>query len=242
MKMQNHKKALKKKVIATPESKINELLALHEQEVSTWRIFKIMTEFVSGFEFLRRYQGKSASFFGSARCDEDSAMYKEAQKLAHKLAKDKFAIITGGGPGVMEAANKGAFEAKGRSVGLNIMLPAEQRINPFVKESIAFEYFFVRKVMLSFVSKVYIFFPGGYGTLDEMFEIITLIQTRKMEPIPVVLVGKDYWQPMLDFLKHTVLQKYQSIAPKDFEMLHLFDTADEAYRYIRKLKAVMNGK
>jgi len=224
------------KSAALPESKVHELLEMHQEEVSTWRIFKIMTEFVSGFEFLRKYKGQSISIFGTARCKTDSKIYKEARKLAYKLAKSKFAVITGGGPGVMEAANRGAYEAGGRSVGINIQLPTEQRINRYVKESKAFEHFFVRKVMLSFASIVYVFFPGGYGTLDEFFEMLTLIQTEKIEPIPVVLVGKDFWEPLMDWIQTTVYKKNKAIAKEDLAIVKVVDDADEAYSYIKGLK------
>ena len=238
MKKRKKIKALQEidKSAATPESKLSELLEMHENEESSWRIFKVMTEFVSGFDFLRKYRGRSVSFFGTARCGFEDTMYKEASMLAGRLARDKFVIITGGGPGIMEAANRGAFEAGGISVGLNIQLPTEQRINKYVKESQGFEYFFTRKVMLSFASIVYIFFPGGFGTLDEFFELVTLIQTDKIEPIPVVLVGKDYWQPLLSWMKQTVLKKNQAISSDDMEIMHIVDDADEAYKYIKGLK------
>ena len=230
------KRNLSKKTIATPQSKIDELLALHHEEVSTWRIFKIMSEFVSGFEFLRKYQAKSVSIFGSARCGENDETYKQAYDLSARLSKDGFAVITGGGPGIMEAANKGAFETTGKSVGINIRLPEEQRVNEYVRDSEAFEYFFVRKVMLSFASQVYIFFPGGFGTLDELFEMITLIQTNKIESIPVVLVGQDYWKPLVAWINDTVLNKYKAIAKTDMDIIKLFPNAKTAHKYIKSLK------
>jgi len=240
MKKQKHVKALheKNKSAALPESKVQELLDLHKDEVSTWRIFKIMTEFVKGFDFLRKYMGQSISIFGTARCSTGHCLYEEARELSFKLAKDNFSIITGGGPGIMEAANKGAYEAGGRSVGLNIKLPMEQRINEYVKDSEAFEYFFVRKVMLSFASIVYVFFPGGYGTLDELFEMLTLIQTEKIEPIPVVLVGREYWEPLVGWIAQTVMKKHKAIDPIDLTIIKIVDSGDEAYKYIKSLKIV----
>ncbi|OGE81839.1 MAG: Rossman fold protein, TIGR00730 family [Candidatus Doudnabacteria bacterium RIFCSPHIGHO2_01_FULL_43_23] len=209
---------------------------MHENEGSSWKIFKIMTEFVSGFEFLRRYRGRAVSIFGSARCGGDHCLYKDARDLAYKLSKDKFAIVTGGGPGIMEAANKGAYDAGGESVGLNIQLPTEQRVNKYVKESKAFEYFFTRKVMLSFASIAYIFFPGGYGTLDELFEMLTLIQTKKVEPIPIVLVGREFWQPLFIWIVDFILKKNQAINSDDLDIIKIVDNAEEAYQYIKSLK------
>ena len=227
----------KNKSAATDESKVRELLELHkEAEESSWRILKIQSEFVSGFEFLQKYKGRSISIFGSARCSFENKLYKQATLLSYKLAKDKFVIITGGGPGIMEAANRGAYESGGESVGINIQLNTEQRINKYVKESHAFEHFFVRKVMLSFASIVYIFFPGGYGTLDELFEMLTLIQTGKIEPIPVVLVGKDFWSPLMGWIKNTVYEKNKAITKEDLTIMKVVDDADEAYKYIKKLK------
>lgn len=206
----------------------------HARDVSPWRIFKIMSEFVAGFEFLRRYE-RAVSFFGSARENLDPRMYKEAESLAARLSKAGFAIITGGGAGIMEAANKGAYEMGGESVGLNIRLPEEQHINKYVKDSENFEYFFSRKVMLSFASHAYIFFPGGYGTLNELFEMVELVQTKKIEPIPIILVGRDFWMPMLDWIKNMILGKHGAIKPEDMDILHLVNSADEAFPLVQKM-------
>ena len=169
--------------------------------VQSWRVFRIMSEFVQGFEMLRSH-GLAATFWGSARTDPSDKYYKAAEELAARMAKKGFSIISGGGPGIMEASNVGAFKVGGRSVGLNIQLPFEQKLNPYTNESLNFDFFFSRKVMLTFASEVYVYFPGGFGTLDELFEIITLIQTKKIEPIPVVLYGKEYWTPLLEFFKN----------------------------------------
>lgn len=204
-----------------------------DDAVQSWRIFRIMSEFVNGFEVLRKY-GTAATFFGSARTRPGEPSYKAAEELAARLAKAGFAIITGGGPGIMEAANVGAFKVGGKSVGLNIELPMEQKLNPYVTETETFHFFFSRKVMLSFASEVYVYFPGGFGTLDELFELITLIQTRKITKIPVVLYGKEFWTPMLDFMKNQLVKEYKTIDPEDLDLMHLVDSVDEAYAYITK--------
>ncbi len=204
-----------------------------DDAIQSWRIFRIMSEFVDGFEILRKYS-TAATFFGSARLCQGDDMYHAAEELAAKLARSGFAIITGGGPGIMEAANVGSFKVGGKSVGLNIELPTEQKLNPYVTETEKFHFFFSRKVMLSFASEVYVYFPGGFGTLDELFEIITLIQTKKITQIPVVLYDKAFWTPLLNYLKETVLKEYKTISPEDLEIFHLVDSVDEAYKYIMK--------
>jgi len=210
--------------------------------VQSWRVFRIMSEFVQGFELLRSH-GLAATFWGSARTEPSDPFYKAAEELAAKLAKKGYSIISGGGPGIMEASNVGAFKVGGRSVGLNIQLPFEQKLNPYTNESLNFDFFFSRKVMLTFASEVYVYFPGGFGTLDEFFEIVTLIQTKKIEPIPIVLYGKDYWTPLLEFFKNDMLQKYKTISPEDLELFHLVDSVDEAMKYIDKeVKKIKNVK
>lgn len=203
-----------------------------DDAVQSWRVFRIMSEFVDGFETLRKYS-TAATFFGSARVKPGEPSYKAAEALAAKLGKDGFTIITGGGPGIMEAANVGSFKVGGRSVGLNIELPMEQKLNPYVTESRQFHFFFSRKVMLSFASEVYVYFPGGFGTLDELLEIVTLIQTEKITKIPIVLYGKEFWSPLISYFKNTLLKEYATISPEDLDMLHVVDTVDEAYDYIR---------
>jgi len=202
--------------------------------LSSWRILKIMGEFVSGFEFLRRY-GLAATFFGSARDTLPKEIYDDVSKLSAGLVKLGFAIITGGGPGIMEAANIGAYESGGQSVGINIQLPMEQRVNPYVKESSAFHYFFTRKVMLSYASEIYIFYPGGFGTLDEMFEMITLVQTGKVGPMPIILVNKEFWRPLLSWIETALVEKFETISPEDLNIFHLVDNADEALIVIEGL-------
>ncbi len=204
-----------------------------DDAIQSWRVFRIMSEFVEGFEILRKYD-TAATFFGSARFRPGEPMYKAAEELAARLAKNGFAIITGGGPGIMEAANVGGFKVGGKSVGLNIELPMEQKLNPYVTESENFHFFFSRKVMLSFASEVYVYFPGGFGTMDELFEIVTLIQTNKISPIPVVLYDKKFWAPLLAFMKDQLLKEYKTISPEDLDIIAVVDTVDEAYEYIIK--------
>ena len=223
---------------------VTELLdpsAVDGDAIQSWRVFRIMSEFVQGFELLREH-GLAATFWGSARTDPSDKYYKEAEELAAKLAKDNFSIISGGGGGIMEASNVGAFKVGGKSVGLNIQLPFEQKLNPYTTESLSFEFFFSRKVMLTFASEAYVYFPGGFGTLDEFFEIITLIQTKKIEPIPVVLYGKDYWDPLVRFFKEDLAQKHKTISPEDLNLFQVVDSVDLAYKCIikevKKIKSV----
>ncbi len=212
-----------------------EILSDRESDtVSSWRIFKIIAEFVQGFELLRKYD-LAASIFGSARAPEDSPYYHEARALGKLLAESGFAVITGGGGGIMEAANRGAREGGGASVGLNILLPEEQNLNQYVTDSESFHYFFTRKVSLAFASEVYIYFPGGFGTLDEMFEILTLVQTKKIKNLPIILVGRAYWEPLLQFFRTTLLERYQTIDAKDIDILHVVNSAHEAHQLVLSL-------
>lgn len=206
----------------------------------SWRIFRIMSEFVEGFDFLSKHT-KTVTFFGSARCSFASEGYKAARKLGYLLGKEGFTIITGGAPGIMEAGNWGAYEAGAPSVGLNILLPHEERKNQYVKESIAFQHFFTRKVMLSAAAQAYVYFPGGFGTMDELFEIVTLIQTGKIaNKVPIVLVGKAFWQPMMDWILHTMWDENLFIDRHDIDLMQLVDTAEEAYEIVMAAKKEMN--
>jgi uncharacterized protein (TIGR00730 family) len=212
---------------------MSDLLDPNGDAIQSWRIFRIMSEFVSGFEILRKY-GLAVTFFGTARAQAGDPVYKASEDLAAKLAKSGFTIITGGGPGVMEAANVGAFKVGGKSVGLNIELPMEQKLNPYTTDTEKFHFFFTRKVMLTFASEVYVYFPGGFGTLDELFELVTLIQTKKISKIPIILYGKDYWSPLLKWIEETVYKKHKAINKEDMEIFHLVDSVDEAHDYIMK--------
>jgi uncharacterized protein (TIGR00730 family) len=201
--------------------------------IQSWRIFRIMSEFVSGFELLRNH-GLAVTFWGSARLEPTDPYYKAAEELAAKLAKKGFTIISGGGPGIMEASNVGAFKVGGKSVGLNIKLPFEQKLNPYTTESLDFDFFFSRKVMMTFASEAYIYFPGGFGTMDEFFEIITLIQTKKIERIPVVLYGSEFWNPLLAWMEKELLKKFKTIDKEDMEIFKVFDSIDETLKYVLK--------
>ncbi len=207
------------------------LLVCKPNRVESWRVFKIMSEFVEGFDIIGRH-GLSATFFGSARVPADSPMYAIASELAGKLAKKGFAIVTGGSSGIMQAGNKGAFEAGGTSVGLNINLPAIQQYNPYLTERFSFDHFFVRKVMLTYASEVYVYFPGGFGTLDEFFEIVTLVQTKKIRKVPIVLFDREYWTPLLTFIEKEMYENRKAVDKADMELYRVVDTVDEAVEYI----------
>ena len=206
------------------------------RESTLARSVRIFGEARRGLNFLKQYK-KSATFFGSARSHLPEKMYKEATKLANMLSQDGYAILTGGGGGIMEAANKGAFEAGGSSVGLNIELANGQRQNPYINEGMAFHYFFTRKVMLSFSSRIYLFFPGGFGTLDEFFEIVCLAQTEKIEPpFTIIVVGRDFWTPLLKWVDDALYEEFATISKEDQDLYHLVDTADAAYKIISTKK------
>jgi uncharacterized protein (TIGR00730 family) len=199
----------------------------------SWQIFKIMAEFVQAFETLSKI-GPCVSIFGSARTKPDNTYYKMGEDIAEKLTLKGYGIITGGGFGIMEAGNKGAHKGQGKSVGLNIDLPFEQEANEYIDNDklINFDYFFVRKVMFVKYAQGFIVMPGGVGTLDELFEAITLIQTQKIAAFPIVLVGKNYWEGLISWMKNVMLEQEQNISPEDLDLFTLVDTADEAVEYI----------
>ncbi len=196
----------------------------------SWRVFRIMGEFVEGFDTLARI-GPAVSIFGSARTRSDDGFYAAAEETARKLVQAGFAVITGGGPGIMEAANKGAFEAGGDSIGCNIELPFEQGMNEYVRTAINFRYFFVRKTMFVKYAEAFVIFPGGFGTMDELFEALTLIQTGKVRDFPVVLFGADYWAGLLQWLRQDMLGEGK-ISPGDLDLFTLTDSPDEAVQTI----------
>jgi len=202
-----------------------------------WRIFRIMAEFVEGFQFLADLK-KTVSFFGSARFSERNMHYQEAVLLSRMLAEEGFTVVTGGGPGILEAANRGAAEVSHdhQSIGLNIELADEQRRNPYVQGGPGFHYFFTRKVMLSYAAQAYIFFPGGYGTLDEFFEIVTLIQTKKIERLPVVLVGRDFWEPLVTWMRDNLYESHATIDEEDLSLFTLVNTVEEAFDVVKNSK------
>lgn len=197
----------------------------------TWRIFRIMSEFVDGFEELSQLP-PAVAIFGSARVRRGSRAYKLGEEIAALLVQKGYSVITGGGPGVMEAANKGAAEAKGISVGLNIRLPMEQEANPYSNKALDFRYFFVRKVMFVKHSQAFVILPGGFGTLDELFEAVTLIQTQKIKPFPVVLVDSRYWGGLLDWVRTTLVSE-KMISPGDLDILRIADTPKDVLRLIQ---------
>lgn len=199
----------------------------------TWRIFRIMAEFVEGFQFLSE-SSREVTFFGSARTKKTDHWYKEGVKLGRLLAEHGFTVITGGGPGMMEAVNKGAKEGGGVSIGLNIQLPNEQRINPYVTRGRGFHYFFTRKVMLAASAQAYVYFPGGFGTLDELFEIVTLIQTGKMQSTPVICVCKEFWSGLFAWVEKMQIGKYKTVSPKDLKVVKIVGTVEEAFEIIRR--------
>ncbi|MDP6923090.1 MAG: TIGR00730 family Rossman fold protein [Lutibacter sp.] len=198
----------------------------------SWAIFKIMAEFVEGFERLSKI-GPCVSVFGSARTQTDHPHYQLAENIAYALTRNGYGVVTGGGPGIMEAANKGAHRGKGISVGLNIDLPFEQHDNPYIDsdKNLDFDYFFVRKVMFVKYSQGFVVMPGGFGTLDELFEAITLIQTKKIGKFPIVLVGRTFWSGLLDWIENTLLTA-GNISQKDLELISIVDTADEVVKVI----------
>lgn len=199
-----------------------------------WRVFRIQGEFVEGFDTLAKV-GPCISVFGSARLKPDNQYYQAAEKTAALLVKNGLGVITGGGPGIMEAANKGAFEAGGQSIGANIELPFEQEANPYQNISLQFHYFFVRKMMFVKYSIGYVIFPGGYGTLDELFEALTLAQTNKIEHFPIALYGSDYWNGIGDWINQCLLEQHCTISPEDQELYKVVNSPQEAVNYLLKV-------
>ncbi|MFH1536845.1 MAG: TIGR00730 family Rossman fold protein [Patescibacteria group bacterium] len=226
---EQHRQAIQRGEIISPEE-LKETAG-----VITWRIFRILSEFVDGYEFLSGLKN-NVTVFGSARLKPGEKHYNEAYKLGKLLARAGYGVVTGGGPGIMEAANKGAYEAGGESLGLNIKLPMEQRVNPYVRHSIGFHFFFTRKVMLTSPAKAFFAFPGGFGSMDEVFEIMTLMQTGKINPVPVILVGKRFWGSLDHFIVEHMLKEKETISKSDTKIYKIVDTAEEAMKALKSWK------
>ncbi len=214
--------------------KENELSAKKINENITRLIEDISKEFQMGFDFIRKYP-KSVTIFGSSRLTDKSSHYHDAQRLAMRISGELgYCIVTGGGLGIMEAANRGAYEAKGASIGLNISIKSEQNINKYMNDSIRLNYFFARKALLGFAAEVFVFFPGGFGTFDELFNILTLIQTGKIPKVPVILFGKDFWNPTVEFIKTNMLEKHHTIEPEDMNIFVITDSVDTVIKIIKE--------
>jgi len=198
----------------------------------SWRVFRIMAEFVDAIETMSEIHN-AVTIFGSARIKPENKYYQKAEKLALLLAQNGFNVITGGGPGIMEAANKGASEGGGKSVGMNIRLPFEQKPNPYANIHIDYKYFFIRKVIFVKYAVAYVILPGGFGTMDELFEALTLIQTKRIKSFPVILMGSEYWQGLLDWIRNTMLAEGK-ITPADLDLIQIIDNPEEAVKHIKK--------
>jgi hypothetical protein len=229
-----------------PETKLNEekrieyfrstppLTVEQAKELIHEKMHLIDEEFKNGFNLVVKYP-KSVTFFGSARFSEGNEYYEKARELASKIVRETgYAIVSGGGPGIMEAANRGAKEADGTSIGYNIKLPREQMINPWITDTYEFHYFFVRKVMLTYSAETYVYFPGGFGTMDELFEILTLVETKKIPHVPIIMFGKEYWNPIIDMFRHVFLEKFETITNEDFNYFVVTDDMDEVVRIIKE--------
>ena len=194
----------------------------------------INKEFTEGFHYIHNYD-RSVTFFGSARSKPEDPFYKKAERLAARVAKElpNYVVVTGGGPGIMEAANKGAYDAGGKSVGFTIELPHEQKDNAYLTGKVDFDFFFTRKTMMSFCAEAYLFFPGGFGTFDELFEVLTLVQTGKIEKVPIILVGKEFWGPFDSYLKDEMLNKHKTIKEEDLHLYTISDDEEEIFEIIK---------
>lgn len=229
------KKRLNGKIINDPTYCLDNSMAS-----DSWRIFRILAEFVDGFEGLGSLETTAVTIYGSARTRPGEKYYRLAEDVARGLARAGYGIITGGGPGIMEAANKGASEGDGPSVGLNITLPHEQEPNPYTTLSLDFKYFFVRKVMLMKYSSGFVCMPGGFGSMDELFECLTLIQTQRVSPFPIVLAGKEYWSGLVSWIENTLLA-HGNISPEDISLFTVLDGADEIVEYLVQSISAVEG-
>ncbi|MEI7741333.1 MAG: TIGR00730 family Rossman fold protein [bacterium] len=230
-------KKMKKKSVFVPASDLPLIKEPNDFRASFhWRVFRILAEFVDGWNFLADIK-KSVSIFGSARFAPGNKWYEEAKKTGAALAKAGYGVVTGGGPGIMEGGNHGAYEAGGESVGLNISLPFEQRENEYLTKSIGFHYFFIRKVMLSYSASAYIYFPGGFGTLDELFELVTLVQTKKVSvSMPIILYGKKFWTPLMQWIESSMVDEYKTVSHGDLKIFQIVDSPEEVIKAVRKVQ------
>ena len=221
----------------TPEDIKKGCIEIGGADQTSVRICRINEELEQGMSEMEAYQ-KSVTFYGSARFKEGDEFYDKARTLASRIAKEceGYTIVTGGGPGIMEAGNRGAFEAGGKSVGVSIRLPMEQHDNPYTTDSVPFYFFFARKVALSYSSEVFVYFPGGFGTMDEFFEVVTLLQTGKLQPIPVILYGSAFWNPLMEFCRTVMLDKYKTVSEADFKLFTITDDDDLVIKTIREAK------
>ena len=217
----------------TPFNEISEKERIQKKRMddAVERVSLIGQEFADGFEVMRHHS-RSVTFFGSARFTESHEYYEKARDIAARISREGYTVVTGGGGGIMEAGNRGAHEAGGDSVGFNIKLPFEQKLNPYVSEHLSFKYFFSRKVLLAFSAEAFLFFPGGFGTLDEFFELITLVQTKKIPRVPLILVGNDYWGKLDAFIHEELLRNYQTINPEDVNLYDITEDPDEIARIV----------
>lgn len=233
------KKDTDKKAVNKPEERISkDPLDIAELDKDLRdRIHVIRREFIRGLSFIREHK-HSVTFFGSARFKDDNTYYQKAQRIARQLAEEGIDVVTGGGPGIMEAANRGARntegEETGSSLGLNITLPREQVLNPYVEKNEDFHYFFSRKVALTFSAEAYLVFPGGFGTMDEFFEILTLVQTQKIVEVPIILVGSDFWNPLTEFIEETLKQEHGTIDPDDTDLFRVLDDEEKILEIVKK--------
>lgn len=218
-----------------PQHMHNERGSTIDLRGSAWQVFRIMAEFVEGYQFLSQFK-RQVTIMGSARTSPQSPYYQEAEKMGELLAKGKYTVLTGGGPGIMEAGNKGAKGAGGISAGINIQLPHEQHLNPFIDFSRGCYYFLTRKVLLTAPAQAFVIFPGGFGTLDELFEILDQIRSGHISRVPVILMGKSYWNPIIEFLQENVFQKIHALSGEDLSMIYVVDTAEEAMVIVEKTK------
>lgn len=227
-----------KKRVCIPEVQLNRKHHVRQEiiDVLANEAPDMIQEIIDGLEAVADYE-KTVTIFGSARTEPGTKYYELARQLAHDLGKQDYMVVTGGGPGIMQAGNQGSKEATGTSVGFNIELPFEQVINPYATHGVSFKYFFTRKLAMNFSGAAYVCFPGGFGTMDEFFQILTLVQTKKVQQIPIILFGSDFWQPIMDYSKNVLLDQFQTISPEDLNLFQIIDSVDECVEVIKNAPA-----